>query len=123
MKKEGSQRHLLQLQRLLAGLSAISDVMRLADEVESFGSKASSAVQKAATNVREVFEEIDDNILNYCSLDAKVSLPCSTCQLQVTMSLSCDLQGGRPLHKMSLGEKEQEFLGALRVSHLPLSTI
>ena len=80
-------------------------------------------MQKAASNVREAFDEIDDNVLAYCSLDAKV-LPQNACsgeQFAKTVQRglnSCRLQGARRLRKQSLGEKEQEFLGALRVSNV-----
>lgn len=56
----------------------VAHVMRLAGtgaQLQQLGDKASSAVQKAATNVKEAFDEIDDNILEYCSLDAKVLCP------------------------------------------------
>ncbi|KAL0017971.1 hypothetical protein WJX77_003319 [Trebouxia sp. C0004] len=62
-------------------------------QLQQLGEKASGAVSKAAGSVRDAFTEIDDNFLEYCSLDAK---------------------GGRRMSKMTMGEKEQEFLAALR---------
>ncbi|KAL3156704.1 hypothetical protein ABBQ38_000979 [Trebouxia sp. C0009 RCD-2024] len=62
-------------------------------DLQQLGQKASDALNKAAGSVKEAFEVIDDNVLEYCSLDAK---------------------GARRISKMSLGEKEQEFLEALR---------
>jgi len=47
-------------------------------QLQQFGEKASGAVSKAAGSVRDAFTEIDDNFLEYCSLDAKViSLCCA----------------------------------------------
>ena len=45
-------------------------------QLQQLGNKASNAVSKAADNVREAFMEEDDNFLEYCSLDAKVSTAC-----------------------------------------------
>lgn len=42
-------------------------------QLQQLGERASNTVQRAATSVREAFEEIDDNVLEYCSLDSKVS--------------------------------------------------
>ncbi len=47
-------------------------------QLQQLGEKASGAVSKAAGSVRDAFTEIDDNFLEYCSLDAKViSLCCA----------------------------------------------
>jgi transcription elongation factor Elf1 len=62
-------------------------------QLQKAGEKASKAVQGAVDSVKEAFDVIDDNILDYCNLDAK---------------------GGRPKSRRSLGEKEQDFLDALR---------
>lgn len=43
-------------------------------DLQQLGAKASEAFNKAAGSVKEAFEEIDDNVLEYCSLDAKVSI-------------------------------------------------
>lgn len=41
-------------------------------DLQQLGQKASDALNKAAGSVKEAFEVIDDNVLEYCSLDAKV---------------------------------------------------
>ncbi|KAK9864420.1 hypothetical protein WJX84_002626 [Apatococcus fuscideae] len=50
------------------------------------------AVKSAGDNLEKALNELDDNILNYCSLDPT----------------------GKPRNKQSLGEKEADFLDALR---------
>ena len=55
-------------------------------QLQQLGEKASGAVSKAAGSVRDAFTEIDDNFLEYCSLDAKV----------ISLSLCCG-----PAHKAS----------------------
>ena len=41
-------------------------------DLQQLGQRASNAFSKAAGSVKEAFEVIDDNVLEYCSLDAKV---------------------------------------------------
>jgi len=60
-------------------------------------SKTSPKLEQVVKKIDTVLEDIDDNVLQYCSLDAK---------------------GGKPKSKLTLGQKEQEFLDALRVSFL-----
>ena len=43
-------------------------------DLQQLGQKASDAFNKAAGSVKDAFEEIDDNVLEYCSLDAKVPI-------------------------------------------------
>lgn len=43
-------------------------------DLQQLGAKASEAFNKAAGSVKDAFVEIDDNVLEYCSLDAKVSI-------------------------------------------------
>ncbi|KAK9809994.1 hypothetical protein WJX72_003068 [[Myrmecia] bisecta] len=62
--------------------------------VSEAASKVTGAVNKAASQIASAIEEVvDDNVLDYCNLDKL---------------------GGRPKSRKSLGEKEQEFLDALR---------
>jgi len=56
-------------------------------------SKTSPKLEQVVKKIDTVLEDIDDNVLQYCSLDAK---------------------GGKPKSKLTLGQKEQEFLDALR---------
>lgn len=75
-----------------------------------------------------MFEEIDDNVLEYCSLDKKVNCVLVEVGLSLLANSSCIssdhmLQGGRRMSKMTLGEKEQEFLEALSVSCRVLSIL
>lgn len=58
---------------------ALSDAIFVAAEedrsdLQQIGQKASDAFNKAAGSVKEAFEVIDDNVLEYCSLDAKVPI-------------------------------------------------
>lgn len=43
-------------------------------ELQQLGQRASDAVSRAAGSVKDAFEVIDDNVLEYCSLDAKVAV-------------------------------------------------
>ena len=43
-------------------------------ELQQLGQKASDAFNRAAGSVKDAFEVIDDNVLEYCSLDAKVPI-------------------------------------------------
>ena len=105
--------------------------------------KVSSTVSKVAdevgAKVEQLVEMVDDNILDYCTLDKGVRM-CSLASLSTllaeafsiqapaqsdeavmaTVSLLqkrfVSLQGKRPKGRKTLGEKEAEFLDALRVS-------
>lgn len=61
---------------------------KLADQsrLQELGQKASGAVSKAADAVKDVFT--DDNVLEYCSLDQKVSFAVASrvCQLCLAKS-------------------------------------
>lgn len=94
-------------------------------DLQQLGQKASDAFNKAAGSVKDAFEVIDDNVLEYCSLDAKVPILSVTtypvhCLLLTIIQFGFnmaiyDMQGARRMSKMTLGEKEAEFLEALRV--------
>jgi hypothetical protein len=90
---------------------------------------ASPKVEQVVKKIGKVLVDIDDNVLQYCSIDKQVGASClsgiylelgaSTCagKLQTSVFLTADLvQGSKPKSKQSLGEKEQDFLDALRVS-------
>ena len=63
--------------------------------MEHAGPDTAPKVDRVIQKIEKKLDEmVDDNFLQYCSLDNK---------------------GEKPLSKKSLGEKEQEFLDALRV--------
>lgn len=99
--------------------SCSTTIVRLSDhglsdaESQSFGEKAGGVVQK----VQEALDEIDDNVLAYCNLDKKTVslLTARQCRFLCAKSWNIHLQGGKRLKRMTLGEKEQEFLAAMSV--------
>eukprot|EP00891_Asterochloris_glomerata_P000499 jgi/Astpho2/499/Aster-03540 len=64
-----------------------------AEGFQRAGEAVNKAVQQGVANVKEAFDIIDDNVLEYCNLDPA---------------------GKRPKSRMSLGEKEALFMDALR---------
>ena len=76
----------------------------------------------SATAAKEE-QYVDENVLDYCGLDAKVRrqlvlkpLPwLATFAYYMPLTLVPVSKGGRPKSKRTLGEKEQDFLEALRV--------
>ena len=59
--------------------------------LQQLGDRASKAVSRAAENVKDVFTEIDDNVLEYCSLDAKVPVLLELCTTSCWPSIALQI--------------------------------
>jgi len=124
------------ISRYLAHQPTFEANQRLSDACPTDAeSKTSPKLEQVVKKIDDVLLDIDDNVLQYCSLDNKVrhstahhpfrsylAIPNPVVEMTLnlqTCQLSSLLQGSKPKSKQSLGQKEQEFLDAMRVSTSP----